>query len=522
MRVCVLAGLIGLVVSGTVTAGSFTSVAMPGSQLVSLSEHGRIATGSFQGADASFRWTRDGGGRLIDGYGGMQGMNSWGQPLAGQARDANQNWVAAIAYSNAQFFDPILVGALPGAQALDGMASAGYDAADDGTVVGLSYNADGNAVAFRWNAATGIAELPRLDADSYARANAISRDGHVVIGWNDTEVGYRRAVKWVDGVVSELLDTQNLQVGEALGVNRDGSVIVGTGAGADGKEAWRWTAATGLQPIGIISSGSFFDRAYAFGVSDDGNLVGGASGFGFQREAVVWTPATGMIKLTDFLAARGIAVPQGWLLNSVTAVSGDGRVLGGWGLDPENALNSFVIELDAVPAQDAIVEAHGVVVFNDVAAGPFAGVPEQTPVTLSLRARAGGFVVEPGQHVAYPITVTRTTLQAGNASETLAEVKNALLRIANDYPRSDGIHVFETPLSTPQTAMEFELFNPGGDLFDSADLNNINRTFGPEHFEKATWMVFEGQGGARAMVIQLQSVTIEDECSIFCGRFEAP
>jgi probable HAF family extracellular repeat protein len=519
MRVCHLAGLIGLLVSGAATAGSFTSVNQPGSQLIALSEHGRIATGGFQGADASFRWTRDRGGSLIKGYSGMQGMNSWGQPLVGQALDANQNWVAAIAYSNAEFFDPILVGALPGAQALDGMASSGYDSADDGTVVGLSYNAQGNAVAFRWNAATGIAELPRLDADSYARANAISRDGHVVIGWNDTETGYRRAVKWTDGVISELLDAQSLQVGEALGVNRNGSVIVGTGAGADGKEAWRWTAATGVQPIGIITSGSFFDRAYAFGVSDDGNLIGGASGFGFQREAVVWTPSTGMIKLTDFLTARGIAVPQGWLLNSVTAVSGDGRVLGGWGLDPNNAINSFVIELDSVPAQDAIVEAQGIVVYNDLVNGPFVGVPEQTPVTLTLRATPDGFEIEPGQHVAYPIDFTRTRLQAGAASDTLANVQNGLLRISNDYPRSDGIHLFETPMSTPQTTMEFELFNPGGDLFDSSDLNNINRTFGPEHFEKAAWMVFQGDF---AMVIQLQSVTIEDECSIFCGRFETP
>lgn len=521
MRVCILAGLIGLTASGSVLAGSFTSVAMPGSQLISLSEHGRIGSGGFQGGEGAFRWTRDNGGALIANYSGVQGMNSWGQPVVGQARDANDNWVAAIAYSNAEFFDPILVGALPGAQVLDGMASAGYDSADDGTVVGLSYAADGNAVAFRWNAATGIAELPRLNPDSYARANAISRDGRVVIGWNDTDEGYRRAVKWVDGTVSELLDADGLQVGEALGVNRDGSVIVGTGAGAEGNEAWRWTAATGLQPIGMIGSGSFFDRAYGFSVSDDGTLVGGASGFGFQRAAVVWTPSTGMIRLTDFLAAKGITVPAGWQLNSVTAVSGDGRVIGGWGLDPDNAINSFVIELDTVPAQDAILQAHGIVVFNDIAAGPFAGVAEETPVTMTLRVNPDGFVVSPGQHVAYPLDLTRSRLQAGSAIESLAAGSDPLLRIANDYPRSDGIHLFETPLATPQTGMEFELFNPGGDLFDGTDLNTIDRTFTRDQFEKASWVVFEGQGGARAMVIELQSVTIENACGIFCNGFEA-
>ena len=35
-------------------------------------------------------------------------------------------------------------------------------------------------------------------------------------------------------------------------------------------------------------------------------------------------------------------------------------------------------------------------------------------------------------------------------------------------------------------AFEFELFNPGGNMFDSDDLNRINRTFGAEFFEKAS------------------------------------
>jgi probable HAF family extracellular repeat protein len=516
MRIRVIAGLLGLGLSAASTAGTFIAVNQPGSQLVSLSEHGRIASGSFSGQGA-FRWTRANGGRTIDGYAGIQGMNSWGQPVAGQAQDASQNWVAALAYSNAGLVDPVLIGGLPGGVALDGMLSAAYDSADDGSVVGLAYTAD-NAVAFRWHAATGMAELPRIDVDSYARANAVSRDGRVIIGWNDTDEGYRRAVKWVDGQVQEMLDAQGQQVGEALGTNRDGSVIVGGGAGKDGKEAWRWTAATGLQPIGLIPTGSFFDQGYAFGVSDDGNLVGGASGAGPMRKAVVWTPQTGMILLTDFLAARGITVPAGWTLNSVTAVSGDGKVIGGWGFDPDSAVNSFVIELDTVPVQPAILEARGKVVWNDLASGPFAAVAVETPVTMSFRMTPDGFEIEPGQFMRYPIDLSSFRLQAGAASDVLADGER-LLGLANDYPKSDGIHLFDTPLVTPATSMEFELFNPGGDLFDSAELNNINRTFTPQMFEKASWVVAQN-GGAFSMMIELESVTIEDECAIFCGDFD--
>lgn len=522
MRVCLIAGLVALALSGTAgAAGTFRSLNLPNSQLVTLSEHGRIAGGSYAGGGGAWRWTSARGVEDFADYASMGGMNSWGQPHAGQHADANGVMVAAAAFSNSNLVDPVLIGGLPGGQPLDNQLSTAYDAADDGTVVGLSQNADGNAVAFRWHASSGIAELPRIDVDAYARANAISRDGSVIIGWNDTAEGYRRAVKWAGGTVTELLDADGFQVGEALATNRDGSVIVGEGAGLEGNEAWRWTAATGVEAIGMIGSGSFFDRAYAFGVSDDGKLIGGASGFAFDRKAVVWTPETGMVLLTDFLATRNITVPDGWTLNSVTAVSGDGKVLGGWGFDPDNQFNSFVIELERVPVQRAVVEAKGHVVWNDLTAGPFAGLPLDTPVTMSFFLSPDGFEIDPGSHVGYPIELPTFKLSAGTGTDTLVETPaGPLFRIANDYPLSDGMHIFETPLATEGTGMEFELFNPGGDLFDSAELNGINRTVGAEHFEKVGWSVFQGQGGEFSMSMMLDSVTIEDECSIFCGRFD--
>jgi hypothetical protein len=78
--------------------------------------------------------------------------------------------------------------------------------------------------------------------------------------------------------------------------------------------------------------------------------------------------------------------------------------------------------------------------------------------------------------------------------------------ITNDYPMSDGIHLFSTPTASGQ-AFEFELFNPGGNMFDSDDLNRINRTFGAEFFEKASWMVEDGN---HSMWVQLDTVSIND------------
>ena len=44
-------------------------------------------------------------------------------------------------------------------------------------------------------------------------------------------------------------------------------------------------------------------------------------------------------------------------------------------------------------------------------------------------------------------------------------------------------------------------------MFDSDDLARINRTFGPEFFEKIAWSVSQG---ARSMDIMLDSVTVGD------------
>ena len=94
--------------------------------------------------------------------------------------------------------------------------------------------------------------------------------------------------------------------------------------------------------------------------------------------------------------------------------------------------------------------------------------------------------------------------------------------ITNDYPRSDGIHLLATPTASGQM-FELELFNPGGDMFDSDDLNRIDRTFGPEFFEKVSWQVTDGN---HSLWIELESIGIHDVAAtadaIFAGGFEQP
>lgn len=538
---------------GLAHAGSFRSL-LDNSGVAGLSHNGRIATGvlatGFNGAPA-WRWTPERGIEMIPGFADANGTSAWAQPIAGSTLDANDHIVAAIAYSNASVVGPVVIGSYPGGTEVDGYLSSAFGVSDDGTAVGLANDETGNAIAWRWTASAGMSRLPVNRPDTFSRANGISHDGSLAFGWNDQLDGYRTGVIWVNDGVTDLTDADGNPVGEAYAASSDGGVVVGGGYyTANGSEAWRWTAATGVQPIGILPSenppvplaahsrlparldrtrpqagaapaGFLPPESFAFAVSDDGNTVVGASGPWPVRTASIWTPDTGLLPLADYVTARGIVIPDGWFLAAGTALSADGLTIGGWGLNPDGVMAAFLIDLHPDQTLDAQVEAHGTVDFNDLTSGPFAGVAQGTEVTLSFVLSADGLEIQPGNATSYPIRLETFAMHAGTASETLQSGPDAPAAwITNDYPMSDGIHLFATPTASNQM-FEFELFNPGGDMFDSDDLNRINRSFGPSFFEKTSWLVSDGD---HMMWVALDSVSIHDlepiADTVFANGFE--
>jgi|GEM_PF-1075409 len=538
MRTSLYAGIALALLAGSVHAGTFYDLGVAGGQTTGLSHNGRIAAGI--AGDSAWRWAKDRGAVALTGFVSSNGMSPWAQPVAGAYADGVDNNVAALAFSNSDLVGgPLLVGAYPGTGGgFDGNVSEAYGASANGIAVGLAYDETNNPIAFRWTQADGMTRLAVNRPDTYSRANGISADGSTVVGWNDQEDGYRSGVIWQNGVALDLVDSESVPVGEALGTNSDGSIVVGEGASSpDGSSAWRWTAATGIQTLGVLSGAAprhpftgsaaraaliaahperaqprlgdsidgFPPASYAFGTSEDGNVIVGRSGAFPMFFATIWTPETGMVRLEDYAASHGVTIPDDWSLLSASSVSADGKTIAGWGGNA-NGLGSFVIDLHGDP-QEAILEAHGTVAYNDLDSGPFAGVPEGTPVTMTFRMSPDGLEIEPGEDTRYPILLDTFELEAGDASETLADTEfGPNVDITNDYPLSDGIHLFSTPTASGQS-FEFELFNPGGDMFDSDDLNRINRTFGPEFFEKAAWSV---SAGDLMMWVQLESVSIND------------
>jgi len=160
------------------------------------------------------------------------------------------------------------------------------------TVVG-SHSTNGSNLkysyeAYRWSKETGFESLGTSQGFEASRANAVNRDGSVVVGYEwDQEVGsIRVASRWSEskGMVSlGTLDGHTRSM--ALDVNADGSVVVGSSSGQETEQGFRWTESTGLISIDQWLSDAGVElldeskyptaMTQAYSVSDDGEVVAG-------------------------------------------------------------------------------------------------------------------------------------------------------------------------------------------------------------------------------------------------------
>jgi len=143
-----------------------------------------------------------------------------------------------------------------------------------------------------------------------------------------------------DRVAHYVQDASGNAAGEADGVSGNGQFVVGSsyptddGSGA----SWRMNVATG-ELVALPG------MPFTFGVSDDGTMVVGATGFfdNPPRALTIWTEVGGSQLFADYLAARNIEVPAGWTLQgSLSGISGDGSIIGGWAFGPDFT-QSFIV-----------------------------------------------------------------------------------------------------------------------------------------------------------------------------------
>lgn len=568
-RLPVVAGIAATLVCGTAAARSFTTIdEARNGFLAALSHDGRIASGAYvSGGVYAGSWAWRSGSA---GYGlplnVAGGMNAWGQPIVGSADDGSGNQVAALAYSDVDTAGPILIGAYPGSVPMDHFSSQAYGISDTGVAVGLAYDATMNPIAFRWTSAEGMRRLPVDRPATFSRANGISRDGNVIYGWNDRSDGYRAGVIWIGGSPIALHndgpygDAFGAPPGEAMASNDDGSVVVGIGYWNDQlqSEAWRWTQATGPQPIGLIiptakkplaspmhlAPLAGFQRSAkwpqpddweddpvsaAVAVSSDGNVVVGYTGTPINTDAFIWTPATGMVFLEDYAAAHGVTLPAGFRLYGASAISADGLTIGGTGVDPSGTFTvPWILDLHDNPQRYVEVTAIGTVSANDLDAGPFAGYPAGTSVTMTFRVRSEGTSVTPSHAADYEVDTASVSIAATyfdpassthpRAVETLAPGSSPVLHLVNDRPRADSIAVAGAPLATSGQSLQFEVADSNGGLYDSDQIARINRSMTSDLFDTAQWTLGDA---SHAMRITLHWVAIKDSTDgIFSNGFD--
>ena len=266
-----------------------------------------------------------------------------GRTIAGRALDAQGQENAAIWLGGTDW--QVLGSFSPDAQSCDRLLSGTFGLNDDGKViVGLGWDGCRLAHGFRWEERSGMVDLGSTVPGRSSRANDVSGDGRVIVGWQDDEFGFRQGAVWREGV-QEIVIGPFGAVGEAAASNSDGSLIVGQNCDPINLSAWSWRPETGV--VCHLVEESTDPRPFItmmLATSEDGRVIGGARSFGPESRAVLWLDGEPQY-LEDYLRANGVSDAfENWINTGfITGVSRDGRVIVGQGAGPLNFQGYIVI-----------------------------------------------------------------------------------------------------------------------------------------------------------------------------------
>jgi uncharacterized membrane protein len=324
----------------------FTPTGMIDTYVGGMSDDGSIiAGGDFFGFGGNWSWSPATGGVPLGGGcpSGQVAISGNGDTIVGCHIDDDELWNAALWLGGLEWQD---LGSEPGATNCDAFLSGSHGLDHHGNlVVGLLWLAEKcRASAGTWNLSTGeVTALAKLIPDRSSRANAVSGDGSVIVGWQDLDDGFRQGAQWDDGIPAFIYDDLGRPVGEAHATNHDGSVIVGSGYGSvDGDSfAWRWKDGVGMKPIGTAPPFALGGDV-ATDTSDDGSIVVGFLRYpdGAMR-GWFWREEDGLRFMDDYLEEMRVEAATGWEILSVSAVSADGRTMAGTGLNPAGLIESW-------------------------------------------------------------------------------------------------------------------------------------------------------------------------------------
>lgn len=214
--------------------------------------------------------------------------------------------------------------------------------ADGGVIVGVTTAPPFSSAASRWTRANGYAPEP-LEVEpgfspSFTRAPAVSADGARLLLTATGELGVpARSFRLEGDLAVPIGEPEDVALAQAL--SPSGALAVGSFLDEADRLAFLWSEATGFVPLGDLPGGPASSRA--LGVAENGTVVGrGTTAAG--SEAFVWDPVLGMRSLRELLVAGGVDL-AGWQLTEATAISFDGQVIVGNGVNPAGSPEAWIV-----------------------------------------------------------------------------------------------------------------------------------------------------------------------------------
>jgi len=340
--------LLGRAEAGPPEGTPFFMALPPNALPYAVGANGFVAVGGFfSEVGPGLVWMPTSGVTAIGGINAVT-VSRDGKKIAGRALDSRGLENAAIWTGGTSW--RTLGSITPNAQPCDRLLSGTFGGNADGTVlVGLAWDGCKIARAFRWEEATGMVNLGSLSGTS-TRANDVSGNGRVVIGWEEDRTGPRLGAKWVDGK-QEMIEGPGGAVGEAFATNWDGSLIAGTKCDWTSTlppaTGWIWSRSRGVTCLPVERPRWALNLPYGVypqATSDDGRVIGGSLSFGLDAESVVWFDGEPFM-LRDYLRDHGVPDAfEGWVNTGfITDVSPDGRILVGYGAGPKSFQGYMVV-----------------------------------------------------------------------------------------------------------------------------------------------------------------------------------
>jgi probable HAF family extracellular repeat protein len=345
-------------------------------------------------------------------------------------------------------------------------ASTAYDmSGDGGRVVGLAWVSAGQAHAFSWTPAGGTVDIGLwLPGPGWSsRANAVSSNGQFAAGLITSP---QRAIRWNlaagTGTYLGSLNPSDPVFGSstAFGISADGTYVVGT----SNNNAFIWSAATGMQTVGVLGTPGFGNSGYGTAVSADGNTVVGWSGSSsLNSEALIWKRGwTAAEKLQDYLVNNGIpdAASQWQVLKYAADISDDGRFIVGWGVTISGQTEGFRVEMPvALPSTYCTAKVNSLGCSPAIGSIGYASVGSNQPFLITcgnvLNNKSGllfygfGQIAAPfqGGYLCVQPPSTRTPVQLSGGSTGLPSCTgqysydfNALIRSGVDTRLFQGVN----------------------------------------------------------------------------------